>query len=169
MNYLSGQPAKVGDTVAIGMDNGSRLIIGTVTGICAKKIKIDGGEAWSGNLYRDPERVVLVSAPQQLSPVALTSDQIVDLYAVALDGDFDNKFNKGYTITRDKFLQLFHEHATTIYAHSREVDEAEEQDWYSIALGFALAKGLTPTEAHEYAIIERYSTNLSYMYQDDEE
>ena len=35
------------------------------------------------------------------------------------------------------------------------------EDWYSLCLGWALAKGLTPTEAHEFASHIRYNTNMA--------
>jgi len=33
--------------------------------------------------------------------------------------------------------------------HASEVDPGSEEDWGSLALGYALGKGLTPDEAHE--------------------
>jgi hypothetical protein len=39
-------------------------------------------------------------------------------------------------------------------------DESNDQDWYSLTLGWALAKGLTPIKAHEFAKHIRYHTTL---------
>lgn len=38
-----------------------------------------------------------------------------------------------------------------------KIDPGEEQDWYSLTLGFFLAKGLTAREAHELSIYVRYT------------
>lgn len=40
------------------------------------------------------------------------------------------------------------------------VDPSNEQDWFSLTLGWAIAKGLTPDEAHEFASFIRYKTDL---------
>ncbi len=166
MNYLSGHEARSGDKVAIGMDNGSTLLIGTVVKVCKKKIKIDAGRY--GIMLRDPERVVLVAgdrSPTDNKPV-LTSEQIIDIYGATFDSDIDQKFK---LLTKDQFLQLLHEYGTTVYVHMDIVDEEDEQDWYSLALGFGLAKGLTPHQAHEFALIERYSANLYWMFKKDDD
>lgn len=40
---------------------------------------------------------------------------------------------------------------------SAEIDPDEGQDWYSLSLGWALAKGLSPDDAHSFAIEVRYT------------
>lgn len=39
---------------------------------------------------------------------------------------------------------------------SKEIDSSEEQDWFSLSLGWAIAKGLTPDAAWDFAIFVRY-------------
>lgn len=39
----------------------------------------------------------------------------------------------------------------TVYDEWREIDPSHEQDWYSLALGWALGKGATPADAHQFA------------------
>lgn len=41
-----------------------------------------------------------------------------------------------------------------------EIDPDDEYDWYSLTIGWALAKGLTPDEAVKFSIYIRYSTEL---------
>jgi hypothetical protein len=41
-----------------------------------------------------------------------------------------------------------------------EIDPAKEQDWFSLTLGWALAKGMKPEDAHRFAIFIRYDTDL---------
>lgn len=43
---------------------------------------------------------------------------------------------------------------------AKEVDPSQDQDWFSLTLGWAIAKGLTPKEAHDFAIFIRYHTDL---------
>lgn len=40
-------------------------------------------------------------------------------------------------------------------ARGRRIDPNEEQDYYPMSLGFALAKGYTPGQAHAFAIWAR--------------
>jgi hypothetical protein len=41
-----------------------------------------------------------------------------------------------------------------------EIDPDDSQDWYSLTLGWALGKGASPDEAHEFARLIRYRTDL---------
>lgn len=41
-----------------------------------------------------------------------------------------------------------------------KIDPSSEQDWFSLTLGWAIAKGLTPDESHAFAIHIRYHTTL---------
>jgi len=47
----------------------------------------------------------------------------------------------------------------TVCFKSDVVDPQGEQDWYSLSLGWALAQGLDPDEAHEFAQYVRYDKN----------
>lgn len=41
-----------------------------------------------------------------------------------------------------------------------DIDPDDEMCWLSLTYGWALAKGLSPTEAHEFALHIRYHTDL---------
>lgn len=43
---------------------------------------------------------------------------------------------------------------------SEEVDPNDEQDWYSLSLGWAIGKGLTPEHAIDFAEHIRWDTDL---------
>lgn len=49
-----------------------------------------------------------------------------------------------------------------IECHDRasEIDEANDQDWLSLTLGWAIAKGLSPSDAWDFALHIRYETEL---------
>lgn len=42
-----------------------------------------------------------------------------------------------------------------------EIDPNQEQDWFSLTLGWAIAKGLSPDTAHSFATHVRYHTDLA--------
>ncbi len=44
---------------------------------------------------------------------------------------------------------------------SEEIDPNEEHDWLSLTLGWAIAKGMSPEKANQFAINVRYGTNLA--------
>ena len=46
-----------------------------------------------------------------------------------------------------------------VFDRAEEIDKSKEQDWYSLALGFALGKGRSPDEAHAFANHIRYKTD----------
>jgi len=48
-----------------------------------------------------------------------------------------------------------------VHDRADRVDPTNEQDWFSVTLGWAIAKGLTPESAHDFAIHVRYKTNLA--------
>ena len=50
---------------------------------------------------------------------------------------------------------------TEVHDRARDIDEAGTQDWFSLILGWAIAKGLNPADAHTFAIYIRYRTNLA--------
>ena len=61
----------------------------------------------------------------------------------------DEETKKFYTIA---FVNAIHDRAI-------EIDPTNEQDWYSLTLGWAIGKGLTPDEAHDFARYIRYKTD----------
>jgi hypothetical protein len=46
---------------------------------------------------------------------------------------------------------LVDEFQQKVFSKYKEVDPSEEQDWYSLALGWALARNLSAEEAHSFA------------------
>jgi len=47
-----------------------------------------------------------------------------------------------------------------IHNRASDVDPSNCQDWFSLTLGWAIAKGLDPSAAHEFASYIRYDTDL---------
>jgi hypothetical protein len=47
-----------------------------------------------------------------------------------------------------------------VSSQAKEIDPEQNQDWFSLTLGWALAKGLTPAEAHTFSAHIRYHTDL---------
>jgi hypothetical protein len=43
---------------------------------------------------------------------------------------------------------------------SDEVDPSSSQDWFSLTLGWAIAKGLSPDDAHAFALHISHHTDL---------
>ena len=60
----------------------------------------------------------------------------------------DEATKKFYTLA---FANAIHDKAT-------ETDPSNEQDWYSLTLGWAIGKGFTPDDAHDFARYIRYET-----------
>lgn len=54
-------------------------------------------------------------------------------------------------------IQKFKEEA---HDKSETIDPDNEHDWYSLTLGWALGKGMTPEDAAAFAIHIRYHTEL---------
>ena len=52
-----------------------------------------------------------------------------------------------------ELVKLFKEQ---VCDRSLAVDPGGEQDWFSLSLGWALAKGLSPEDAHRFSIYVRY-------------
>ena len=55
-------------------------------------------------------------------------------------------------------IELFKKEVTD---RSEEVDPCEEEHWGSLTLGWAIAKGLSPEDAKEFAVYIRYNTELA--------
>lgn len=58
-----------------------------------------------------------------------------------------------------KNLQLINLFETEIYNKSKKIDPHDEHEWYSLTLGWALAKGLSVSRAHAFALHIRYNTD----------
>jgi len=59
-----------------------------------------------------------------------------------------------------KYEMLERAFKTEVYDRRVEIDSNNEQDWYSLTLGWAIAKGLNPANANEFALYIRYDTDL---------
>lgn len=57
-----------------------------------------------------------------------------------------------YPMQRDWVRQVF--------SRRERIDPNNEEDWYSLALGYALGKGVSVTTAHQFALHIRYHTPL---------
>ena len=51
-------------------------------------------------------------------------------------------------LPRNVLEQMF---KTEVADRSEAIDEVKYLDWYSLALGWAIGKGLSPDEAHDFA------------------
>lgn len=52
-----------------------------------------------------------------------------------------------------KLLPLF---KSEVCDRSKEIDELEAEDWFSLSIGWAIAKGLSPAQAHAFSLHVRY-------------
>lgn len=50
--------------------------------------------------------------------------------------------------------------STEVLHRKNIIDPYNSEDWYSLALGWAIAKGATPEEAHKFAKFIRYYTDI---------
>ncbi len=57
-----------------------------------------------------------------------------------------------------KYLPMF---KTEVTKNSKEIDFSNELDWFSLTIGWAIGKGLTPNEAWKLATYIRYKTDLA--------
>lgn len=57
----------------------------------------------------------------------------------------------------EQLIQLF---KTECSDKASEIDTDSSQDWFSLTLGRAVAKGLTPEAAYNFAVHIRYKTDL---------
>jgi hypothetical protein len=55
---------------------------------------------------------------------------------------------------------LAHVFQHEIAERAKEVDPENQHDWHSLTIGWAIAKGLRPNDALEFATHIRYATNL---------
>lgn len=56
---------------------------------------------------------------------------------------------------------LIRDWAENVYAHASIIDPESEEHWGSMVLGWALAKGLTPEQARNFANHVRYRTEYN--------
>jgi len=56
-----------------------------------------------------------------------------------------------------ELIELF---KTECHDRAGGIDPDNIQDWFSITLGWAIAKGLSPDDAYDFASYIRYSTEL---------
>jgi hypothetical protein len=47
-----------------------------------------------------------------------------------------------------------------VHDKQKIIDSDDEEDWYSLTLGWAIGKGLEPDDAHDFATHVRYRTDL---------
>jgi len=59
-----------------------------------------------------------------------------------------------------KYEELIPLFKTECHYCSEEIDEYNEEDWRSLTIGWAIAKGLSPKEARDFARHIRYDTEL---------
>jgi hypothetical protein len=57
----------------------------------------------------------------------------------------------------EQLIELF---KTECSDRASEIDTDSSQDWFSLTLGWAVAKGLTPEAAYDFAVHIRYKTDL---------
>ena len=52
-------------------------------------------------------------------------------------------------MTKDELEELFRKE---IVERAEEIDKDHSEDWFSLSLGWAIAKGLTPDQAYEFTL-----------------
>lgn len=55
---------------------------------------------------------------------------------------------------------LIDQFKTEVSDRAEEVDESNNEDWFSLTIGWGIAKGLEPEASHMFAIYIRYHTDL---------
>lgn len=60
-------------------------------------------------------------------------------------------------MNREEFTALFKSEVRDL---SVEIDPSSELDWFSLTVGWAIAKGMNPDDAREFAVYIRYKTDL---------
>jgi hypothetical protein len=56
--------------------------------------------------------------------------------------------------------ELVKKFKTEVHDKAKQVDPEQEEDWKSLTIGWAIAKGLTTKSAREFALYIRYQTEL---------
>lgn len=57
----------------------------------------------------------------------------------------------------DRTIEAF---KTEVHDKGSEIDPGDEYDWWSLTLGWALGKGMSPDDASSFATHIRYNTSL---------
>jgi len=60
-----------------------------------------------------------------------------------------------------KILALLKKFDREVSRHSKKIDPHSEHHWLSLTVGWALANGMTPDDANEFAVFVRYHTDLA--------
>lgn len=60
-------------------------------------------------------------------------------------------------IRNEKYMTGFKDE---VLFRKNRIDPKNSEDWYSLALGWAIAKGVPPEEAHIFARIIKYYTQI---------
>jgi hypothetical protein len=60
----------------------------------------------------------------------------------------------------ERIEELIEPFKTECHSRAGEIDAENSQDWYSLTLGWAIAKGLSPADAQDFAVHIRYKTEL---------
>jgi len=71
-----------------------------------------------------------------------------------------SKVSSNVSFTEENKNRLKNEFKIECSDRSEEVDPESEEDWHSLTLGWAIAKGLSPDDASTFANFIRYHTNL---------
>lgn len=61
---------------------------------------------------------------------------------------------------KDNLATIFYKEVTK---RAKAIDPLDEQDWYSLSLGWAIAKGLSPANAHEFSLHIRYAERYEML------
>jgi hypothetical protein len=59
-----------------------------------------------------------------------------------------------------KLYKLFSDEVCT---HGKTVDPDDNQDWYSLSIGWAIAKGYSPAQAHTFSLYARYDRHYKVI------
>lgn len=54
------------------------------------------------------------------------------------------------------FIAYYKDFKVEVIAKKPDIDPDAEYDWFAISMGWALAKGLTTSQAHDFALFARY-------------
>lgn len=57
--------------------------------------------------------------------------------------------------------ELYADFKKNVYDKSEVIDPDEELMWDSLFMGYALAKGFTPSQAHDMTIYARYTLHIA--------
>lgn len=57
----------------------------------------------------------------------------------------------------EKLIPLYDEFYETVCKVSEDIDPTDNENWFSLSIGWAIAKGLIPEDARQFAQYARYS------------